>query len=312
MKNLFQNKAQLFFLHKHADVQKDGLYDVILSPQFYWVKRVSLPVKRVSEAKKLAESVFEGTLPEGEYSYEVIGAGEGEFILIAYNRDEISEEIQRFFTDSAKIHSVRFAQYECSGLSECCSIDSESSLVNLNGLLMQIPRNCSDPKLKMEDYLKTLKLTGHKVKLGSLDVEIMDRRTFLYLSAATILFLSAFVIEYVDYKKETARLEKAKSALIRKYDLPPTTMQLNSIKNRLFKTFKVQKKIRETLYKISKTALKEKEYITMLDIDEKSATVEFHVENAQRASELKRLLAKQFKLLDSSEGDKSVKVKIAV
>jgi len=50
----------------------------------------------------------------------------------------------------------------------------------------------------------------------------------------------------------------------------------------------------------------------MLDIDEKSATVEFHVENAQRASELKRLLAKQFKLLDSSEGDKSVKVKIAV
>ena len=312
MKNLFQNSAQLFFLHQHAVPQKEGTFDVVLSPQFYWVKKVSLPVKRAGEAKKLAESVFEGSLPEGVYSYEVIPAGDGEFILIAYNRDEIAQKLGTFFTDNAKVQSVRFAQYECAGLDECCSIDDESSLVNLNGLLMQIPRNCTDPKLRIDDYLKGIKPTSHKVKLGSLDVEVMDRRTFVYLAAAVVLFMSAYVLEYVDYKKEAAKLEAAKSALIRKYDLPPTTMQLNSIKNRLFKTFQKQKKIRETLFALSKIPLSKKEYITQMDIDDKTATVAFSVPDASRAKALRQELARKFKLLDSSVGDNSVKVKIAV
>jgi len=304
LKNLFQNRAQLFFLHSRATVQNQGTFDVILSPQFYWVKKVSLPVKRAGEAKKLAESVFEGSLPEGAYSYEVIPAGEGEFILIAYDREEIAQKLERYFTGSAKVQSVRFAQYECASLDACCSIDDESSLVNLNGLLMQIPRNCSDPKL--------IKPTSHKVKLGSLDVEVMDRRTFFYLAAAVLLFVSANILEYVDYQKEAAKLEEAKSELIRKYDLPPTTMQLNSIKQSLFKTFQKQKKIRQTLFSLSRIPLKEKEYISKMDIDDKTATVSFAVPNRQRAQELKRLLSGKFKLLDSNTDDRSVEVKIAV
>ncbi len=312
MKNLFQNRAQLFFLHQQARVQHDGTFDVILSPQFYWVKKVSLPVKRVGEAKKLTESVFEGSLPEGEYSYEVIAAGEGEFILIAYDRSEISQKLQHFFTDNAKVQSVRFAQYECAGLDECCSVDEKSSLVNLNGLLMQIPRNCTDPRLKIEEYLQKIKPTSHRVKLGTLDVEVVDRRTFVYFAASMLLFMSAFIVEYIDYKKEAGRLEEAKSALIRKYDLPPTTMQLESIRKRLFKTFKTQKKIRQTLYELSRIPLKEKEYISMINIDEKSATVAFSLKDSARAAELKRLLSAKFKVIDSSEEGNSMKVKIAV
>ena len=266
----------------------------------------------MGEAKKLAESVFEGSLPEGVYSYEVIPAGDGEFILIAYNRDEIAQKLEEFFTDKAKVQSVRFAQYECAGLDECCSIDNDSSLVNLNGLVMQIPRNCTEPKLRIEDYLKSIKPTSHKVKLGSLDVEVMDRRTFVYLAIATVLFLSAFVLEYVDYKKETAKLEVAKSALIRKYDLPPTTMQLNSIKSRLSKTFQKQKKIRETLFALSKISLTRKEYITQMEIDDKTATITFTVSNAARADALKREMMQKFKVLDSSVNGNNIRVKIAV
>ena len=312
LKNLFQNRAQLFFLHKHAVPQKEGTFDVILSPQFYWVKKVSLPVKRAAEAKKLAESVFEGSLPAGEYSYEVIAAGEGEFVLIAYNREEITEVLEDFFTGSARVQSVRFAQYECADLDTCCSIDDESSLVQLNGLLMQIPRNCTDPKLRIDDYIKNIKPTSHKVKLGTLDAEVMDRRTFAFLAAAVVLFMSAYILEYVDYKKESAKLEEAKQALIRKYNLPPTTMQLDSIKQSLFKTFQQQKKIRQTLASLAKTVLGKKEYINSMQIDGKTATVEFAVADSARARALEHQLAGKFKILDSTVDDKSLKVKIAV
>ena len=140
----------------------------------------------------------------------------------------------------------------------------------------------------------------------------MDRRTFFYLAAAVLLFVSANILEYVDYQKEAAKLEEAKSELIRKYDLPPTTMQLNSIKQSLFKTFQKQKKIRQTLFSLSRIPLKEKEYISKMDIDDKTATVSFAVPNRQRAQELKRLLSGKFKLLDSNTDDRSVEVKIAV
>ena len=312
MKNLFQSKATLFFLHQNAQPQSEGLFDVILSPQFYWVKKTELPVKKVSEAKKLAESVFEGSLPEGDYSYEVVAAEDGPFILIAYNREEVSEKLQHYFTDKAKIQSVRFAQYECAGLDECCSIDDGTSLVNLNGLLMQIPRNCTDPRLTMDGLLSQIKLSSHKVKLGSLDVEIVDKRTFVYLAASFVLFLSAFVIEYADYKQSTGKLEEAKSALIRKYDLPPTTMQLNSIKNRLYKTFQTQKKIREALYALSKLSLGNKEYIKFLDINDKIATLEIALSDAAREGSVKNILRQKFKILESDINENILKVKIAV
>ncbi len=312
MKNLFQNKARLFFLHKNAKPQTEGVFEVILSPQYYWVKKVSLPVKRVGEAKKLAESVFEGSLPEGNYSYEVIASDDGEFILIAYDRDSITEELEKVFTQNAKVQGVRFAQYECKDLDECCSIDDDTSLVNLNGLLVQIPRNCTDPKLKVQEYIRTIKPSSHKVKLGTLDVEVMDKRTFVYLAAAVTLFAGAFLLEYVDYKKETGKLEETKQTLVQKYNLPATTMQLKSIQNRLTKLFHTQKKMRDILYAISKLPLLKDEYISNLDIDTKTATVEFSLKDANRAAVLKGVLSKRFKVLESREDDQKLKVKIAV
>lgn len=310
--NLFQNRATPFFLHKGATPRREGTFDVILSPQFYWVKRVSLPVKRLSDAKRLAESVFEGSLPKGSYSYEVSKVDNGDFILIAYDREAISDVLKHYFTDRAKVQSLYFAQHACADIESCCSVDEKSSLVNLNALLMQIPRNCTDPKLTMEAYLKEAKLQGPKVKLGSLEREVVDRKTFILLAASILLFVVALGIEYVDYKTQSARLQEARDALVAKYDLPPTTMQLESIKNRLFKTFQKQKRIRDVLSGLSKVALLKGEYIHSLEIDDKAATVAFEIQNPEREAALKSQLSKKFKILASTLNGKRLQIKIAV
>lgn len=310
--NLFRSNVTPLFLHKETAPREEGEYRVILSPQFYWVKKVSLPVKRVSDAKRLAESVFEGALPAGTFSYEVVKADDGDFIVIAYDREAITQLLSEKFIKNARVKSVHFAQLACKALDTCCSVDDASSLVNINGLLMQIPRNCTDPKLEIGEYLKSVKPGSDRVKLGSLDVEVVDRRTFAMMVAALLLFLAAFGIEYFDYKKGISRLEETKTALIHKYDLPPTTMQLESIKNRLFKTYKTQKRIRETLAAIAKLPLQKDEYIKLLDIDDKTAKIEIALSDPKREAALKSLLAKNYKILESAVHDNTLTVKIAV
>ncbi len=312
MKNLLQNRARLFYLHKNAVPQEEGVFDLILSPQFYWVKKVSLPVKRVSAAKKLAESVFEGSLPEGNYSYDVTVAEDGEFILIAYDKAEIADAIERFFIKNAKVQGAWFAQHACSDLDECCTVDEDSSLVNLNGLLVQIPRNCTEPKLTIDKYLETLHPKGKKIRFGTLDAEVIDQKTFVYLAAASLLFLGAFGIEYFDYRRALSQLEANKAALVRKYDLPPTTIQLESIKHRLEKTFRTQKKLRDALYALSTLPLEKGSFIRRLDLEPKNAQIEIMLKDTGAADKLKSYLRQKFKILDSSLEDKILHIKIAV
>ncbi len=310
MKNLFSNNTKIIFLTQNTMPQTQGLYDVILAPQFYWVKKVSLPVKSLSEAKKLAESVYDGSLPEGSYSFEV-SKKDDEFIIIAYDKEEISNLLSRYFTQNAKVNAIYFSQYEFSNLDACCTIDAHSSLVNIDGLLMQVPRNCTEPKLVIEDLLKNKKLSKTKVKLGSLDHEVMDKRTFAVLAASVVAILSAFVLEYINYKKDISSLEEARLALVQKYDLPPTSMQLKSIKSSLEKTFKKQKGLRERLYTFSKLPLNKDEYIQSISFDDKGATIEIKVNSPQREGMIKQKFSPKFKIKNSNYDNNILTLEIA-
>ena len=290
--------------------QTKGMFDVVLAPQFYWVKKVSLPVKSIGDAKKLAESVYESSLPKGNYSYAV-SKEDDKFIIIAYDKEEIGNRLKHYFTDDAKVNAIYFAQYEFPQLDACCTIDTQSSLVNIDGLLMQVPRNCTEPKLTIDDLIKDKKLSKMKVKLGSLDHEVMDKRTFILLAASILFVLSAFILEYIDYKKEATALEEAKMALIRKYDLPRTSMQLKSIKTSLEKTFSKQKSLREKLYAFAKLPLQKDEYIENIALGDKESIIRIKVSAPQREMVLKNALSKMFKIQKSDFTDDILTLKIA-
>jgi len=310
LKNLFQENKDILFLHQKMQPRKKGRYSVILSPQFYWVKKVQLPVKSTAQAKKLAQSVFEGNLPDGDYSYEVNKVG-GEFIIIAYDKENLSQLINDYFIDEAKVDAIYFSQYEFSDLDACCAIDSDSSLVNMGGLLIQIPRNCTDPKIRIEDLTQNRKLSRHKIKLGTFEEEAIDKKTFIFTASAVALIFSALVLESIGYKKEAAKIEEQKSRMIQKLDLPATSMQLKSIKNNLYKTYKKQKKLRDELYLFSKIPLKQDEYIRNIELNEKGALIEIKVKDARREKEIRSSLSKKYKIVQSDLKDDILTIKIS-
>jgi len=296
---IFKNNSKLLYFTQNSPVREIGEYTLILSPSFYWVKKVDLPVKKVGAAKKLAQSIYEGSLPEGEFAYDVSKIGD-EFVIVAYDKEKISQEISKKFIKNAKVSGVYFAQNEFTELTECCGIDQVSSLVNLDGLIMQVPRMCTESKKEVSEYLKDKKLSNKKITLGSLESSVVSNKELYVLAAGVGILLSSFVLDWFNYHNSITKLEDRRADIISKYDLPQTSIQLNSIKSSLTKTFKVQKKMRDELFVFNSISLKDGEYIESVNSNKKETVVVIKLTSQDREGEIKNQISKKLKL-NSSE-----------
>ncbi len=307
---IFKSNNKILYLSSKTPVQERGGFDVILSPEFYWVKRVSLPVSSVSGAKKLAQSIFEGSLPEGDFSYEVSKI-DGEFIVIAYDKNSISKIISEKFTKDARVSGIYFAQNEFKELDGCCGIDEENSIVNINSLIMQVPRVCTESKKEISFFLENKKLSKNKITLGSFESSVMSQKEFYLIAASVFILFSSFVVDWVNYSSSLTKLQDQRAEIITKNDLPQTSMQLNSIKDSLTKTFKTQKSIRDAVFGFSKLGLKKGEYIEHISASSKETTVVIKVNNKNREAEIKNRLSKTLKIKSSIFKDTHLTIKIA-
>ena len=310
IKTLKSNKETIF-VTKKTRITKRGNFNVILSPQFYWVKKVKLPVTNVRSAKKLAKSVFENSLPSGNFSYLVTKSND-EFIIIAYNKEEISKSFEEIFADKKDIKGVYFAQNELKDLNECTIIDAFSALSNIDDLLIQVPRRCTNTSSSIDKHLKDLTLSNKKVNIALTSEIQLSNKTIYAIISVFILFFISFTIEYLTYKSELQTLKHTKSKLIKKYDLPQTMIQIKSIKKSLTKQFKDQKKIKDALYKLSKLKLPNGASITHIEINKENLSVDMTLASALDAQNLQQKVAKEFNIKDWLLQENKITIKIAI
>ncbi|RLA74858.1 MAG: hypothetical protein DRG30_05000, partial [Epsilonproteobacteria bacterium] len=72
-------------------IDNNAEYEIMLSPQFYTLKREQLSVSYHHQAKKLAPSVLDNLLPaDGNYEYYVF-RDEDVWVFIAYDPEEIAK-----------------------------------------------------------------------------------------------------------------------------------------------------------------------------------------------------------------------------
>jgi len=291
-------------------MQEKGVYDVILSPEFYWVKKVELPVKKISAAKKLSESIFEGSLPSGEFAYEVSKAGD-DFVIIAYDKEGISAEIAQKFIKDAKVSSIYFAQNEFADLEDCCGIDRNSSLVNLNGLIMQVPRVCTESKREIDSYLNNKKLSNKKITLGVLSSDVVETKELYLFAAGVVILLASFVLDWYNYKSAALSLDEKRAEIIASNNLPRTSIQLNSIKKSLTKTFKTQKKIRDEVFAFNSITLKSGEYIDSINATSKESVIVIKVDSNAREAEIKSQISKKVPIKSSEFRDDFLIIRVS-
>jgi len=126
-------------LHTTLSVEAEQVFDIILSPSLYWVKHVSIPVKSLSEVKKVLPSLFENTVPKGKYSYYAY-EDKGTYIVFAYDDRKILATLLQKGITSEQINRVYFAQSEFHDIKEAISIDEECILDVEDHVVVKLPK----------------------------------------------------------------------------------------------------------------------------------------------------------------------------
>ena len=238
----------------------DEKVDVILSPEFYWIKKIDIPIKSLKDAKKIAKTLFK---LEGDYFYDALKIGD-KFFAVAIDKHLKINIPEKY------INSIRIAQSELYPF-ECIKIDENHYIRKIDNMLFCFPtpaQNC----VEVNEALEKTTLSNKKFNLVN-RIEIDKKIIFSVL--LIFLFINIpLILNAVSIKKEINRIQNETFSFLDANSLPHTTFQLNSILNSLKEELKYNDKIKKDLEIISKTPLNRGDYFKKLTFDGKSFYLE--------------------------------------
>ena len=254
-------------LDPHAHPQEQELnhnVNIVLSPALYWVKKVDLPIKTLRALKKILPSLFEDTLPEGNYNYTAMKDGE-HFIAFAYEDAKIIALLQRYGIALSQIKGVYFAQNEFRGLTPM-QLNDKEVLVEQDGVVVIAPKTfVADEAQPLE--LQNLKLSSFSITLQNYS-HIVDKTTLYKIAFVLGMFIAVVYGEYFITHYKVTQLQEAKQKLFSEYKLLPTMMQNKAVLQKYKKRFERQSKLRELLATLLKLKLQNGERYTLVEYKE--------------------------------------------
>ena len=296
---------EVVFLDKETSnltIQKRAV--LILSPAFYWFTKEKLDLP-LSQAKKIAPSIFEGMVPPGEYSYFVEKVDDA-YWFFAYSDQAILDKLSSLGIKPSQITKVYPAQIALQKIQNPVRIGDKVA-INDNGTIILLPKNIAPSEAKdlTDDNLflpkRALPLKAYSSSFISED---------LLYKFAVVLFIAilAYAVEIFLQKRDLGTLYAKEASLRQKYHLPPTSLQLRSIIASLQKIQKEQLALRDKIDYILRTPLQPNEYFTKLDFA-KHIIFSIILSQPTRAETLKNYFVRKLRVLEMSVDGKTLFVK---
>jgi len=290
-----KDKSRVAFLTKRSIIKDlQCPTNIILSPEYYWVKKVHLPISKLYQAKKYAPAVFEEHLPSGtEYDYVILNAKEkNEFIVIAYSKSIILNALKKQVNDISKIKGIYWSQIELSALKTCIAIDAHGSLSKIDEMVLYLPQPCEESKESLYDIISKTSLSQNYLKLNSLTYEQIPKTSAYKLIASALLFIGAFGVDYAVHQYKINQNEQKIASIKEEYNMPKTSMEFKNIQSRLSKIDKKQKDFRALLKIIEDILLKRGTTLKSLSFDKKAFQVTIMLESKKDKKIVQNYLSK--------------------
>jgi len=282
--------------------------NIILSPSLYWVKKVSLPVKYVRDVKKLLPSLFEDTLPEGNYSYGAYKSGD-EFFIFAYLDKLILDTMAKKKIAPSSIANVYFAQSELSHLQGAAKINASQSIYIKDEILLLVPTAWVQESADLD--ISELIPTKHSVTLAQFG-HIVDSKILKKIAVIMVVILLLTATEYVITAQKLAQITELKDALFAKYDLKSTMIQNKSILKKYDSIHSKQMKLRTSISYILALKLNPAEQLSQLSYKNNILKAEFSGVVKGKESRISELLKTKEVDFKSSFKDNSWQVEISI
>lgn len=240
------------FLEKNKTYNSENNINLILSPEFYWVRVFDIPIESKKEALLALPNLFEDFLDDIDgYKFYIIKLDSNKYLGFAYNDEQIKNAIKEAGLNLRKISSIYFAQNEFSSLvnkedntTSIFSID-ESQYIYQDDILVKIPQSFYvDDSLSVE--LTNIELSKEYISLDNFSKFISNKQAYI-LSAIFICFALMFFSKTIYLENTIKGYDDQIDNIKSEANLPATFFQTKSILETLEGTQLQYTKLRDVL-----------------------------------------------------------------
>lgn len=240
------------FLEKNKTYNSENNINLILSPEFYWVRVFDIPIESKKEALLALPNLFEDFLDDIDgYKFYIIKLDSNKYLGFAYNDEQIKNAIKEAGLNLRKISSIYFAQNEFSSLvnkedntTSIFSID-ESQYIYQDDILVKIPQSFYvDDSLSVE--LTNIELSKEYISLDNFSKFITNKQAYI-LSAIFICFALMFFSKTIYLENTIKGYDEHIDVIKSEANLPATFFQTKSILETLEGTQLQYTKLRDVL-----------------------------------------------------------------
>lgn len=301
--SLVSNNSNKIFLCSNTKVEIKGKVDIILSPEFYWVRIFDIPVKNISQAKYVLPTLFEDILENiNDLSYQVLKLEDDKYLCFAYENKRIFEEIKKSGISLSSVNSIYFAQNECKSYPQFI-VNDKSFLYTDDGILVKVPNALLSSPVNLDDKYDELNLSSNKVDIKLYNNVLSSRQIY---SIVAVFIILAFVNFYkmFDYKNETLLMEEKIEKLRVTSKLPSSMIQTDSIIKKYKKIVSKEKIKREAIeYILRNKSFKLKRFSLEKDV------LNLSFINTDK-SKAEKFISKKYKILSSKVSSLNLNIKV--
>lgn len=222
---------------------------LILPPSDYWAIKTTLNVKNEKDAAKYGPALFD--LDKG-YSYDAQRVDTDTFVIIAYNRAELSTKIATSAIGKL-IKKITFAQWVFSHENGPVLLPNGKYLTLLDGIVIEM-----DPA-----YLDTTGAMGvdevllhHRYPVKTVTIDVLSEtdltpKTLKTTLAIALILLANIVSNGIIEHQEQVHVEEAIQTVLDEFKLPETSIEREAMVATLRKKEEKQLQLRRQFLKIS-------------------------------------------------------------
>ena len=258
--------------------------NIMLTPQFYTLKKEKLPLKYLYQAKKIAPSLFDGLIEDVQKYEYLVYKEEDEWIFIAYDPEAISGFLLSKGIRPEQVRKIFFAQQASDSFSAPVMLGEKEALVSLDNTVVVIPQSA------MQENSETLTFddsftpkTG--VTLQGVHGSVLSKNQTIGLAAFFILFAFMFFVEGWRYANDSQATQEEMQILLDKHPSLQSQYTRESIAAKYNMIDKNERKKRETVKTLAGMIFKGVK-IRSFSMNEKIFKVDFICSDAKVAKHL--------------------------
>jgi len=266
--------------------------NIMLTPQFYTIKREELPVKYAYQAKRIAPSLFDGLLEDVQNHKYFVVKEENNWLFIAYDVEKIKTFLEQKGIEIAQVSKVYFAEQVVDLFTAPMLLGEKEALVNLNGTMTVLPQVALNPDEKPIRINANFTPKKGVTFEGGGDKSFIATSEAYTLASIFLLFAVIYFVEASRYGGENEAQVQETQDLLENYPSLQSSYARKSISDKYKIIDEKERKKRDTVKALSHMIFKGST-LTSLLVDDKKFQAHFACKDKSVVKKLQELAKKE-------------------